>query len=48
MNSDVSGIIRFNPKVLLTDGTHEFWVVVISLDANRENGIGTYLLPPYD
>jgi hypothetical protein len=25
VDSDVSGVIRFDPKVLLTDGTHEFF-----------------------
>jgi len=43
----MSGIIRLYPKVLLTDGAHEFWAVDIRLAVNREKLTRTHLSPPY-
>lgn len=31
MDSNVSGIIGLDAKVLLADGTHEFWMIGVSL-----------------
>jgi len=44
----VSSVIGFDPKILLTDGTHEFWEADISVAANEKDGVGPHLLLPYD
>jgi hypothetical protein len=44
---EVSGIARFNPKLLLTDGTREFWTVDIKVGRKPENLTRVHLSTPY-